>query len=160
MWDVEMVLILRHMIDDLDQPPKYTDEKLQQLVLVAAQFVQTENIFETYYTINIENFSLKPDPTKVDTRDNAFINLTLLKSACLLSSAPLIKSSGKFLRVKEGQHEFDSRGNFEGDKFASQTFCQSYKDAKWDYSTSGNGSLGDIIIGPYRSLIEQYRPWR
>ena len=42
MWYDNIVLLLRFMINDTSDTPKYIDSKLAQLFLVAAQFVQSE----------------------------------------------------------------------------------------------------------------------
>jgi hypothetical protein len=42
MWQVEMVILLRHMIGDINEPYVYTDNRLQELILVSSQFVNTE----------------------------------------------------------------------------------------------------------------------
>src|ERR1044072_5255856 len=156
-WDTELVTIFRLMIDDDIEPFKYSDETVPQLILVGAQFAKSENIFDTDYTVSVENFILKPDPTKSDSRDDSFINLTLLRSACSLASAPLIKLKGRGLKVLEGPYQFDDRGAVEGTKLAAQSFCQAYTDAKWQFATSG-GIVGEVIIGPYRSLLTRYCP--
>ena len=149
----EMVLLLRYMIDDVDTPQKYTDERLASLLAAAAQFVYVENEFVQTYTISVMDGTIDPDPTEVDTRDDSFINLTVLKAACLLASSPLMKSSRKNISVRENQYQFDGRSRYESDKFVSQTFCQNYLDAKWEFTKSG-GTAGYAIIGPYRSLME------
>jgi hypothetical protein len=159
MWDSEMVLLLRFVIDDVDEPVKYSDDKLQQLLLVAGQFVRTEVPLSQEYIIDVENYSITPDPTVTDHRDDSFINLTVLKAGCLLSTSPLIKSSGKNLRVKETTYEYDARGTLDSSKFAVQTFCSAYQDAKWGFATT-NGVIGEVIIGPYKALIQRGHPWR
>src|SRR5688572_28304397 len=136
MWDSEMVIILRHMIDDLAETPKYTDDRLMQLILTGAQFAQEENSFSVVYTIDIENFSLKPDPTARTARDNAFINLTLLRSACLLGSSGLAKVAAHSMSVREAGYGFDNRGAAAGKKFQVTTWCDAYKDARWEYISS------------------------
>jgi hypothetical protein len=148
MWDSEMVTLLRHMIDDVSSTPKYADERLMQLILVGAQFAKEENVFGVDYIIDIENMTLKPDPTLRSERDDAFINLSLLKAACMLAGSGLSKGGG--LAVKEAGYSFDSRGVTEGKKLQVMTWCQAYKDAKKEFSFTSLPP-GEAIIGPYRS---------
>jgi hypothetical protein len=152
MWDSEMVVVLRHMIDDLADTPKYSDDRLSQLILVGAQFVKAENPFETDYTINIENGVLKPDPTASSTRDDSFINLTLLRSACLLASSGLGKSASLGILVVEGPNRFDNRGANAGKQLQVKTWCEAYADAKWEFVSASLTTPGEAIIGPYRSM--------
>src|SRR6187402_3159724 len=102
MWNDEAVLILRYMIDDVDDPVKYSDDRLEQLIFVAAQFVKKENIFEEDYVINVTNKTITPEPT-----DEAFTNLVVLKASCLLVSAGLMKTAKRGISVSEFQYKFD-----------------------------------------------------
>jgi hypothetical protein len=152
MWDSEMVILLRHIIDDVDEPVKYSDDRLMQLLLISAQYTQNENAFAQTYTISVENTTIKPDPTnaRLGTRDEPFINLTILKAACLLASSGLLKLSKENLSVKTGPYQFDGRGKLAGRKIAAQTWCDAYKEAQWEHVTQ-HGEPGRAIIGPYRT---------
>ena len=61
-WDTTMVTILRTIISDLDAS-SYSDSRLQQILVVAAQYVQQEISFTTTYTVNIDSPDIAPDPT-------------------------------------------------------------------------------------------------
>ena len=75
-WQGQMSTILRYLIDDVDSTSyKFSDERIETTLLVAAQLVTLEVDLTNTYTINVETCSLSPDPTETDTRDNAFINL-------------------------------------------------------------------------------------
>lgn len=154
MWDTEMPLILRHIIDDIDDPVKYNDLRLQQLLLASAQLIQSDHPFQNYYSTNIETVTISPDPT-VSPRDDPFINLTILKAACLLSGSKLLKSSFQAMYVREASYSFDSRGVFSGQQFTAKTWCDAYNEAKWQYISS-NMVPGEAIIGPYRTFINRF----
>jgi hypothetical protein len=159
MWDSEMVILLRHVIDDLDEPVKYTDDRLMQLILVAGQYAQSENIFDNEYAISAENLTLKPDPTSIATRDDAFVNLTVLRAACFLASSGLLKVSKQTIFAKEATYQFDGRGKPAARKIAVDTWCEAYKDAQWEHSLRQRDP-GRAIIGPYRLAISRmgYNP--
>lgn len=162
MWDTEMVTLLRFVIDDVDEPVKYTDGRLRQLILVASQFTQSENNFPQVYTISIDNQIIKPDPTNVKVtgiRDDAFINLTILKAACLLARAGLPKANRQHMSVREGPYQFDGRGRIIGEQVIVKTWCEAYGDAQWENSMNYR-EPGRVIIGPYRSMMERGHPWR
>jgi hypothetical protein len=157
-WYSEFVIIFRHMIDDLDEPKKYADNRIAQLLLVAAQLAQSENFFSQDYTINVSNLTLSPDPTASGTRDDAFINLTLLKAACTLARGGLLKAAKGGLLVKEGDYSFDNRSKFAGQKIASEDWCKAYSDAQYEYAVY-HTEPGRVIIGPHRTFFvrEGYR---
>lgn len=143
-----MVTILRYMIDDLANTPKYDDERLATLILVSAQFTKSENTFRTSYDVDIENMTLEPDPTAEGTRDDAFINLTLLKAACMLAGSGLSKGGG--LLVRENGYSFDDRRVSDARKLQVTTWCTAYTNARKDFSFT-DLPVGEAIIGPYRS---------
>src|SRR5687767_14574266 len=123
MWDSEMVTLLRHVIDDLAEEPKYTDSRLRQLLLVAAQLAQAENNLIQEYVINIDNQTIKPDPTstKLGMRDDSFVNLIILKAACLLASSGLLKASKTTGSYRENNVSFDTKGKFDSQNQLTKT---------------------------------------
>ncbi len=151
MWDSEMIVLIRNIIDDVDEPVKYSDDRLGKLLLTAAQLAQGENVFLQSYTIDVDNITLKPDPTRTP-RDESFINLTVLKAACLLASSGLLKIGPQSIMVREGSYQFDARGALTGRQAAVDTWCNAYTDARWELVRLGSGSAGHAIIGPYRNL--------
>ena len=62
-WQIELPLIVRSWINDLSDTPTYSDERIQQLLVVAAQHVVQQVDLTTKYTVNIINPDLSPDPT-------------------------------------------------------------------------------------------------
>jgi hypothetical protein len=156
MWDEEMIILLRHVIDDLDTVPKYSDDRLAQLILLSGQYVQNENAFLQTYNIDIVDLDITPDPTneKAGTRDEQFIDLTILKAACLLSSSGLLKVAAENMSVREGPYSFDGRGKLTGRNLAAKTWCDAYKDAAWEYGLYQRLETGRAIIGPYRLAMK------
>ena len=49
-WQIELPIIVRTLINDLDVTPTYTDDRLQQTLVVAAQYVNREMNFNNEYT--------------------------------------------------------------------------------------------------------------
>jgi hypothetical protein len=151
MWDSEIPLLLRYVIGDVAATPKYSDDRLIQLALVAAQLTQTEVDFSQDYAVSIENETLAPDPT-VSPRDDAFINLTVLRGACLLARAGLVAGSTQAISIQDGSSRIDLTKNLEGTRLLITSFCEAYEQAKWQYITR-NGVAGEAIIGPYRTAL-------
>lgn len=79
-WLDESTEILRVLINDLDDSDyKYTDNTLEQTLLVAARYVIQEINLGTNYTVNFLGGSVSPDPSS----DYTFLNFMILKAACL-----------------------------------------------------------------------------
>lgn len=169
MWYEEVTLLLRHMIDDLSDTPKYSDDRLAQLFLLAAGYVQGEAQFYQHYTISIVGLSITPDPTIPIVADpmpgfssasnqfnvnEAFLNLSLLKSTCLLASSGLLSLSKENLAVREAGYSFDGRGKLAGRKITVDTWCKAYEDAKWEFAVLHRLEPGRAILGPYRVFLD------
>ena len=57
------------MINDLSDTPTYSDERVQQLIVVAAQYVIVKEVDLTVdYTINIVNPDITPDPVLAEDK--------------------------------------------------------------------------------------------
>lgn len=148
-WRSQIPLMVRHLINDLDQSKyKYSDDRIETSVLVSAQLLSIETDFVNSYTIDIANGALTPDPTDDSTRDNAFINLTALKSACIIVGSELKTEASNAISIKDGPSAIDLRG-------VASTLAVLYKDLSDKYSKllldyrAGNSIAGHAILGPY-----------
>ena len=110
-WQGQMSTILRYLIDDVDSTAyKFSDERIETTLLVAAQLVTLEVDLTNTYTINVETCALSPDPTETDTRDDAFINLACLKGAVVIVGSQIRSESSNSISIKDGPSAIDLRG--------------------------------------------------
>ena len=86
-WKNEIPIIVRVWINDLSDTPTYSDDRIKQLIVVAAQYVKREMNFNTVYTIDTLTQSISPDPTTLAAPDQDFIGFVALKAACLLDQS-------------------------------------------------------------------------
>lgn len=153
-WQVECKLILRHLIDDLDCTDyKYTDRRLEELLIVAAQFVNVDVDLRQEYTIDADQLTLDPDPTARDARDESFINLMILKAACILERAEARKAAGKAVSLSDSfGTKVDLTGNLQGAlALLKDGYCKAYTDAKLEYSLDNMAVVGAAVMGPFRA---------
>jgi hypothetical protein len=152
MWQVEMVILLRHMIGDINEPYVYTDNRLQELILVSSQFVNTEvGGFQQKYQVNVQQLLLKPDPTMSDTRNDSFINLSVLKSACIIDNCVARLAANKSMLLRDADKSVDLRDV--GTNIVAiwkAGWCKNYTDAKFEYMAGNMGMAGAAVIGPFR----------
>ena len=148
-WQGQMSTIVRHLIDDLDAAKyKYSPTRVETAILVSAQLTTMNVDFNNSYTINVESCSLSPDPTDTDTKDNPFINLVSLRTACIILGGEIRSESGNAISIKDGPSAIDLRG-------VSQVLATLYKDLsdRYDHSLleyrAGNSIAGHAILGPY-----------
>ena len=84
-WQGQMTTVVRHLVNDTDSTKyKFSDDRLETSILVASQLVISETDFANSYDINVEGCRLSPDPTDSATKDNDFIALVCLKTACII----------------------------------------------------------------------------
>lgn len=149
-WDSEMVTMVRYMINDFGTPQTYSDDTLMTMILISVQWVQQENTFINTYTTNIDNQTLTPDPTSSSARDESFMWLVSLKTACMLAQGELKKIGGQAIAITDEGSSIDLRGTLQGKIVVGKTFCDDYSAASWKYrlqkSPNGRGVFGPFSI--------------
>ena len=149
-WKVDLVLMLRSLIGDLDST-KYTDERLKQVLVVGAYNVVADAEFENNYTISVGSVSISPDP--VISKDVDFTTLTLYKSACILIGSEVKTESSNAISIKDGPSAIDLRGVSQSLQIMYKDLCQKYDVliTAYQYSKgSGSGTpAGTAVLGPY-----------
>lgn len=149
-WQTEMTTILRSLLGDVVAPYTYSDERLQQVILTAAQLVTSSVSFPVRYTVDMVGATLTPDPT-ASPRDNAFINLVSLKAACFIDLSELRLKSGKAIKVVDGRSSIDTSSLPNAYKIIIQEgACNLYKTALLEYQM-GELMPGHAIFGPIAS---------
>ena len=152
-WQSEMVEIFRVMLNDLDTPPTYSDERLQKILVVAAHIVLVEIPFSRAFTADIENVDITPDPTDTNggTRDDAFINLVCFKGGCLADRGRITISAGQAVTIRDGSSSIDLRGVAEAQlALLEKGWCAVYDDAKFQYLSGQVKNIGAAIMTPFR----------
>lgn len=154
-WQVDLVLMFRSLIGDLDGT-KYTDERLKQVLTVGAYNVYNDAEFNYNYDISVGSVSISPDP--IDNNDTDFTVLTLYKSACILVGSEVKTESANAISIKDGPSAIDLRGVSGSLSNLFDKFCAKYEDllTTYQYETAGgfdgdgNGvSAGAAVLSPY-----------
>lgn len=157
-WQIEMTEILRVMLGDFEAT-EYTDNVLQRLIVVAAQFTANELDFSQTFTANINSLDIIPDPTNSESRDDPFINLTCMKAACLANRGDSWIKSKKALVIKDiGGIMVDTRDVFKAkyNLLLKGGWCPVYEEEKLIYETTGSVP-GKAILSPFRTYINNVR---
>jgi hypothetical protein len=145
---VELVQIVRHLINDVETPYTYSSERLQKVILIAGQYIQEDIDLATVYNIDVDALTLSVDPTEAP-KDNIFINLICLKAGCIIDYATYrTKAQMAGIKVQDGQSSISTVGQADIWKsIAERGLCAEYERAKRDYQL-GNFNPGRIIVGP------------
>lgn len=163
-WDTEMVEILRVMINDLDTPYKFTDDRLEKVILSAATLVTNDasGYFNFDYIVDIVASSFTPDPTDRvgGTRDDNFITLILLKAACFIDSCNARDAARKGgISIREWNTSLDTKGLFAAAQAildGKHGWCQQYQDALWGHLSGASSAVGAGVFGPFRVIYNAY----
>ena len=149
-WDSTMVTILRVLISDIDVPQSYTSARLQQILVVGAQYVQQEISFSTTYTITIGTPAISPDPTLTASKDDAFTNLVVLKAACLTDWGEFRqKALVAGIKARCGPAILETLQHLDGFKtLIDKGPCAAYDELKTDYQF-GNTNTVRAILSPF-----------
>ena len=153
MWQNEMTIIVRHIIDDLDSTNyQFSDDRIEEAILVAAQLIHNEMEFSINYDIEVDNRKLTPDPTLTpvgdSNKDDDFIALCCLRAGILFTGSQLKTYSLRAITIRDGPSSLDMRGITSGLKSLHDDLTSKYEQVKLDYQTSKLG-LGKVILSPY-----------
>lgn len=147
-WQTEMTAMVRTLINDSIEPYQFSDDRIQQTILVASKYVQFDVVLEHSYTINITNQTLTPDPT--EDGDEIFIILASLKAACLVDQGTLrSKAASEGIRAALGPASLSVSGVATGwEMILKHGPCKLYDDLveHWDVA---NASAIAAVLGPF-----------
>lgn len=144
-WKVDMVVMLRSIIGDLDYS-KYTNERLKQILVIGAYNVKHDADFTTTYNVDIGELIIDPDP--VANNDGDFVILTVYKSACILVGSEIKTESANAISIKDGPSAIDLRGVSQSLIVLYNDLCKKYEDILSSYQYN-NTLVGHAILGPY-----------
>lgn len=152
-WQNEMTTILRILLNDLDPSmPTYSDERLQQVILVSAQLIQMDLDFLKTYAVDVEQLALSPDPT-INGRDDGFINLTCYQAACIVDKGNYRNAAQNAgIVVTSDREKIDTTKILAGFQYLLDDggWCNVFSTAKFQYKVD-NQESGRAICGPMSS---------
>lgn len=150
-WYNEMVLILRHLINDLDSSSEtYDDDRLEETLIVAAQLIMTQIDFDQTYTIDVDLHSISPDPTLAGSKDDDFINLTCIKAATIIIGGEAKVLAKQSFTVKDGPSSISVKGAYDATRDLLDKMNEDLALAIQQYK-AGNSVVGKAILSPYTS---------
>lgn len=148
-WKIELPIIVRTLINDLDiDNPVYSDERLLQVITVAAKYVQFDVNLDHKYEVNVSSLDISPDPTS--DRDEIFISLVSLKAACIFDQSSLrTKATSEGIRAALGPAQISVSGGLEGLRIILEKGpCATYDEltSHWDVR---DASAARAVLSPF-----------
>ncbi len=147
-WTKTWVTTLRVLVNDTEATQVYSDDRLRQILVVAAHYTQEEIDFSTAYTINIETIVISPDPVS----DKIFTNFCVLKAACITDQSTYrTKALISGIKAKCGPAMLETMSHVTGWKdLIDFGPCAAYDKLKKEY-LFGNSIAGLAILSPFVS---------
>jgi len=152
-WQNEICVIIRHLISDLDSSDQtYSDSRLEETIVVAAQLLMEQIDFENTYTIDADSLSISPDPTTAGSKDNSFINFVSVKAAIIILRGECKKYANQSFQIKDGPSSISVSDVFKNTKVMLDDMEQALAMAMIQYRI-GNARAGVAILTPYTTSL-------
>ena len=158
-WQDVSVVQLRHAINDVDDPQRYTDSRLQLAWIVGASYVVNEFTLVSNYSVDIVGVDISPDPTAGSNRQYAdawAVNLITLRSAIMMISNDLKLASNSAWYIKDVHMSVDMRELHKANKIILDEAKEAYENLRMQYSLGVNPSV-QAILTPINILAAGYR---
>jgi hypothetical protein len=146
MWTNEIVRIVRFLIGDTEGIT-YTDDRLEETILVAAQLLLSTMDFSTEYSVDVDQVTLNPDPTE-GTKDNLFINCLAMKAAIVVLNSESKTAAVQSWRVKDGTSSVDTTASYQSLHQLAKELSDKLDKYIFDYR-AGNSLAGAAVLTPY-----------
>lgn len=149
-WQDQIPLVVRVWINDLSETPNYSDDRLEQLIVIAAQYTIHEMNFNQNYVINIMDRIITPDPTTLESPDHDFIGFVALKSACMLDQSTFrTRAATEGIRASLGSANLTVQGGLAGyQAILDEGPCAIYQNLRLQYEF-GNANGIRAMLSPF-----------
>jgi hypothetical protein len=151
-WQDELVATLRVMLGDLSATPTYSDDSLEQTLVVGAFQVSASIPFNPPFAASVSNVTLTPDPTLDATRNDSFSNLTTLRAAAILDRTEASLYARRGIIVKDGSSAIDLSKVADAKlRLLEKGWNAVYEDARWEYLYNRIQNVaGAAVLTPFR----------
>lgn len=147
-WQTNILSLVRVLINDLNEPPVYSDERLTQTITVAARYVKFDVQLDTEYEVDSINNTITPDP--VQNKDEIFLCLVSLKAACIVDQSTFrTKAASEGIKASLGPAQLSLSGHLSGFRdILAHGPCKLYADlaTHWDIKQA---TAVAAILGPF-----------
>lgn len=147
-WQNHLITVVRVLINDFNEPYEFSDDRMLQVITVAAKYVQFDVNLDHLYQVDIINLNITPDPT--DDNDEIFLNLVGLKAACLFDqSAYRTKAAMEGIKTALGSATLNINGNADAWKsILEHGACGVYEEltSHWDVM---NATAIAAVLSPF-----------
>lgn len=153
--------MLRAEINDFESA-RYTDERLEKILVVSAFKIYQLAPFVTDYKINVQSISITPDPVEIDDYD--FAALVVAQAACMILSGEARESNSSGVLIKDGPSTLDTRDAAKNSIEHAKNACDNLKYLMDMYLMLGGNGINEVstvraVLTPYGSGSLSYAHW-
>lgn len=147
-WQSHLISVVRVLINDMSEPYEFSDERMQQVIVVAAKYVQFDVNLDHAYQVDVINYNITPDPTL--DNDEVFLSLVGLKAACIFDQGTFrTKAALEGIRTALGSASISIGGTTSGwQAIIDHGACALYDEltSHWDVR---NASAVRAVLSPF-----------
>jgi hypothetical protein len=153
-WQNTSLLMLRTMLNDAGcGDTKYSNSRLEQLLITSAYFLPVDINFNTSYSIDVEQNIISPDPIGQEDGQE-FISFMVLKAACIADEGNFRNSAllqGVKARCGPAVLDTNAYGQYLKDLLSNGP-CKTYEELKHEYNFSYEGRrIIRAVMSPFVS---------
>ncbi len=153
-WQNTSLIIIRTMLNDAGcGETKYSNTRLENLLITAAYFLPIDINFNSTYVVDVEKNTISPDPVSKDD-GTEFINFMVLKAACMVDEGNFRNSAllqGVKARCGPAVLETNSYGQYLKELLTNGP-CKVYDELKDSYNFSYEGKrIIRAVMSPFVS---------
>lgn len=157
-WQDYSVIQLRHAINDVDEPVRYADNRLQLAWLVGASYVVNEFTLQSNYVVDLLEMSIVPDPTGSSLgTDQWATNLITLRSAIIMVGNDLKLSTNSAWSIRDVHMSVDMKELYKANKIILDEVKEQYEFIRMQYCLGVQPSV-QAILTPINIISAGYRP--
>lgn len=163
-WQDEMIITTRVLVNDLNTPYEFSDDRIIQILVVSGKYVQFDVNLDNVYDIDVVNQTISPDPTV--NNDNIFTSLICLKAACIIDQSTYrTKAALEGIRTALGPAQLSVTGQSAAWKtMLDQGPCAAYDEltSHWDVkeATAIAAVLSPFVSNKYDPRYLNVGPFR
>jgi hypothetical protein len=145
-WNVDLVTMVRSLIGDMSSS-NYSDNRLRQVIAIAAFEVNNSTGIEKNYEINISQVSISPDP--IEEKDINFSVMTAYKAAVLVLQGEVRNQSLNSISINDGTSSINLTDVTRSLQSLYKDLSARYEDLLNTYIMEESSLNGQAILGPY-----------
>lgn len=160
-WQDVSVVQLRHAINDVDDPNRYSDSRLQLAWIVGASYVVNEFTLANTYGVDIVGVDINPDPTIAGSQPGQYadpwaVNLITLRSAIMMISNDVKLATNSAWSIKDVHMSVDMKELYKANKIILDEAKEAYENLRMQYQIGVNPSV-QAVLTPINILAAGYR---